>query len=176
MKEERLKILTMLQEGKITPEEAEKLLAALSGSGRSESTDWTGRGRRARGCWDFDFDFTRNFEPDLRRFGPIFDEEFRRKFQDKMRSFRHSMRWADENTRREARDGLREAADAVKKAFESSNIKETIESVGKTVLDAMEEAMRRFGSTDKSGEQKSGAKSDSTEEQRKQDGDSGTFV
>jgi polyhydroxyalkanoate synthesis regulator phasin len=153
MKEERLRILTMLQEGKITPEEAERLLAALSGGGRADPGEGPGRGRRPRGFWDFDFDFTRGFDPEFRRFGTVFDDEFRRKFQDKMRHFRHSMRCADEESRREARDALRDAAEAVKNAFEQSNIKETVEGIGKTVLDAMEEAMRRFGGekTEKTG-------------------------
>ena len=86
MKEERLRILTMLQEGKITPEEAERLLAALSGGGRSDGAEGPGpgKGKRSRGWWDFDFDFTRGFDSEFRKFGPIFDEEFRRKFQDKM--------------------------------------------------------------------------------------------
>lgn len=145
MREERLRILTMLQEGKITPEEAERLLAALSGGGRADPGEGPGRGKRPRGFWDFDFDFTRGFDTELRKFGTVFDDEFRRKFQDKMRHFRHSMRCADEESRREARDALREAAEAVKSAFEQSNIRETVEGIGKTVLDAMEEAMRRFG-------------------------------
>jgi len=147
MKEERLRILTMLQEGKITPEEAERLLAALSGGGRSDGAEGPGKGKRSRGWWDFDFDFTRGFDSEFRKFGTIFDEEFRRKFQDKMRHFRHSMRCADEESRREAGDALRDAAEAVKDAFDRSNIKETVEGIGKTVLDAIEEAMRRFGGT-----------------------------
>jgi hypothetical protein len=140
MREERLKVLTMLQEGKITAEEAERLLAALSGGERAEPGEGPGRGRRGHGFWDFDFG-------EFRRFGPVFDDEFRRKFQDKMRGFRHSMRRADEESRREAQEAFRGAAEAVKEAIDRSHIKETVESIGKTVLDAMEEAMGRFGSS-----------------------------
>jgi hypothetical protein len=160
MKEERLKILTMLQEGKITAEEAERLLAALSGA-RTDGGEREGRGRRGRGCWDFDFDFGRHFDPELKRFGGVFDDELRRKFQDKMRNFRHAMRGADEESRREARDALREAGEAVKEAIERSNIKETVESIGKSVLEAMEGAMRSFGGGNKPGAGPEGAKDSS---------------
>ena len=173
MKEERMKILTMLQEGKITPEEAERLLAALSGSTRSESGESSGKGRRPRGG-DWDFDFTRHFDPEFRRFGPIFDDEFRRKFQDKMRHFRHSMRWADDESRREAKEALHEAAEAVKEAFERSNIKGTVESIGKTVLDAMEDAMRRFTGSGRSGEDKPRSATGDAEQPKKPEGGDST--
>lgn len=153
MREERLKILSMLQEGKITPEEAERLLAALSGGARDDGGHGgPGHGgpgggprRHHRGFWDFDFDFTAPFEQEFRRFGPIFDENLRRKFHEKARSFRNTMRWADEDARREAKEAIREAAEAVKSAMESSHLKETVESIGKTVISAMEDVMRRFG-------------------------------
>jgi hypothetical protein len=176
MREERLKILSMLQEGKITPEEAERLLSALSGPGRSESGEWGGHGRRGRGCCDFEFDFAKHIDPELKGFGGIFNEDFRRKFEDKMRRFRHSMRWADEGARREARDGLHEAAESVKEALNRSNIKETVESVGKTVLDALEEAMRHFGT--KSGSDAGGTspKGPTPEQPKKPDGEAGTSI
>jgi len=151
MKEERLKILTMLQEGKITTEEAERLLAALAGAARAERGEGPRPGRHGHGFWDFDFDLMRDFEPHFRKFGPIFDEEFRRKFQDKARSFRNSMRWGDEGARREAREAFRQAAEAVKDTFERSNLKETVEQVGKSCLEAMEQAMRSFTGSAKSG-------------------------
>ena len=153
MKEERMKILTMLQEGKITTEEAERLLAAIAGSARAEHGEGPGRGRR-HGWWEPDFDF----EPHFRKFGLICDEDFRRKFQEKAREFKNSMRWGDEEARRQARDAFRHATEAVKDAFERSNLKETVEEVGKSVLDAMEQAMRGFSGTspkaDESGAEK----------------------
>jgi hypothetical protein len=163
MREERLKVLSMLQEGKITAEEAERLLAALSG-GAEETGEAGPRRRPHRQFWDFEFDFGAPFDHEFRRFGRIFDEGLRRKFQDTFRNFKHHMRWADEDSRREAGDAVREAAESFRQAMDKSNLKETVESIGKTVIEAMEAAMRRFtgarkdtGDKPETGESKGGS-------------------
>lgn len=144
MSEERMKILSMLQEGKITAQEAERLLEALAESSRAEGSEYR-RKPRPRDFWDADFDFNEFFDPRFRKFGPFFDEEFKRKFRDRMHDFKRNMRWGDEEARREAREKMREAAEGIKEALEKSHIKDTVEEIGKAVLDAMEQVVGSLG-------------------------------
>jgi len=138
MKEERIQILGMLKDGTITPDEAERLLAALADTERAQS-----QGSQRRHRTRFDFDFGDIFGTKGKSFTDIFDHEMGDDFQDKMRELRRAMRGAGQEVKRKTEEAMREAQESLKEAFEGSDLKDAFEQFGETVSETMEAILER---------------------------------
>ncbi|MDP6040230.1 MAG: hypothetical protein QGG64_16890, partial [Candidatus Latescibacteria bacterium] len=150
MKEERLKILEMLQEGKITAEDAVKLLEALGDTeeeseGEPQNQNQQRRRRRQRSRSN-PRSRSRQFHINVDDFGDEFSD-IQDEVQERIREARETLRASMPRVKRAVRDAMPEVNRIVKEATRS------MPDVGKIIQEAMQSASDAFsGWTENEGE------------------------